>query len=62
MVEGGTVVDDILVLDPRTFRMLGQESVMVKAGGSFRGMRPGTIEYQEVVLQAGWTNESPYHP
>jgi hypothetical protein len=62
MADGETVVDDELVLDPKTYQVLGFQSIMVKAGTWFRGMKPGTIEYQQSVLELGWTNQSPHHP
>jgi hypothetical protein len=58
----GTIFDEVLILDPKTYKVLGDQRVVVKAGGSDRGMKPGTILYQDVVLQAGWTNANPHHP
>jgi hypothetical protein len=63
MREGsGTVFDEVLVLDPKTYQVLGEQDIVVKAGGSMRGMQPGTILSNQVVLEAGWTNDSPHHP
>lgn len=58
----GTTFDEVIVLDQTTFRILGEQHVVVKPDGSSRGMRPGTILDNEVVLQVGWTNENPHHP
>jgi hypothetical protein len=57
-----TTFDEVLVLDAKTYQVLGDQRVVVKAGGSDRGMKPGTILYHDVVLQAGWTNQTPHHP
>lgn len=57
-----TIFDEVLVLDPMTYKVLGDQRVVVKAGGADRGMKPGTILYQDVVLEAGWTNANPHHP
>ncbi|MCW2916730.1 MAG: hypothetical protein JWN52_4798, partial [Actinomycetia bacterium] len=63
MREGsGTVFDEVLVLDPKTYQVLGEQDIVVKAGGSMRGLQPGTILSNQVVLEAGWTNEAPHHP
>jgi hypothetical protein len=62
--EGGiasTVYDEVLVLDAKTYQVLGDQRVLVKAGGS-DPMKPGTILSFNVVLQSGWTSEAPHHP
>ncbi|MFB4318086.1 hypothetical protein [Actinomadura sp. 21ATH] len=63
MAEGsGTVFDYQLILEPGTYRILAGRKVVVKAGGTMTGMRPGDVLNRELVLGAGWTNESPRHP
>jgi hypothetical protein len=63
MQEGsGTVFDLQIILDPQTYQVLGYQRVVVKAGGANRGMAPGTILYNQVYLQAGWTDARPHHP
>lgn len=62
MQEGsGTVFDYQLILEPNTYRILAGQEVVVRAGGSMKGMKPGNILNQDIVLSAGWTNESPHH-
>jgi hypothetical protein len=62
MREGsGTVFDYQLILEPKTYRILAGRQVVVKPGGSMKGMRPGDVLNRELVLQAGWTNEGPHH-
>ncbi|MFF5261817.1 hypothetical protein ACFY4C_23005 [Actinomadura viridis] len=58
----GTVYDYQLVLEPKTYRILAGQRVVVKAGGVNTGMRPGDVLQQEIVQVAGWTNEQPHHP
>ncbi|GAA4630277.1 hypothetical protein GCM10023196_054970 [Actinoallomurus vinaceus] len=57
----GTLVSYQIVLAPKTFQILGDQKVVVKAGGHDRGMRPGTVHSYTVVLDIGWTNASPHH-
>lgn len=57
----GTVYDYEVILDPKTYRILGDQNVVVKAGGVDKGMRPGTVLHHTVVLFAGWTDATP-HP
>ncbi|XVQ10736.1 hypothetical protein ACQP1W_50975 [Spirillospora sp. CA-255316] len=62
MREGsGTVFDYQLVLDPKTYRVLVGRQVVVRPGGSMKGMRPGDVLTRKLFLGAGWTNESPHH-
>ncbi|MFC5754751.1 hypothetical protein [Actinomadura rugatobispora] len=62
MQEGsGTVFDYQLILEPKTYRILSGRKVVVKPGGSMKGMRPGDVLNRDLVLQAGWTNETPHH-
>ncbi|MBO2449178.1 CU044_5270 family protein [Actinomadura barringtoniae] len=62
MQEGsGTVFDYQLILEPGTYRILAGQEVVVRAGGSMKGMKPGNILNQDIVLSAGWTNETPHH-
>ena len=57
----GTVYDYEVILDPKTYRILGDQNIVVKAGGADKGMRPGTVLHYTIVLFAGWTNATPHH-
>jgi hypothetical protein len=57
----GTVYDYEVILDPRTYRILGDQNVLVKAGGVDKGMPPGTVLHHTIVLFAGWTDATPRH-
>ncbi|GAA4609705.1 hypothetical protein GCM10023195_39400 [Actinoallomurus liliacearum] len=56
----GTVYDYEVILDPKTYQIIGDQNVVVQAGGVDKGMRPGTVLHSTVVLFAGWTNETPH--
>ncbi|GAA3954467.1 hypothetical protein GCM10023085_41190 [Actinomadura viridis] len=60
--DTGTVYDYQLILEPKTYRILAGQKLVVKAGGGDTGMRPGDVLHQEIVRGAGWTNEKPHHP
>ncbi|WP_119726550.1 CU044_5270 family protein [Thermomonospora amylolytica] len=60
--DGGTVYDQVIILEPGTYRVLGEQKVVVKANGTHRGMAPGTVLSHTVVHQVGWTNDTPAHP
>ncbi|GAA1566683.1 hypothetical protein GCM10009678_56980 [Actinomadura kijaniata] len=60
--EDGSVDDHQLILEPGTHRILAGVDVVVRPGEADRGMRPGTLHGQRVVLSLGWTNETPHHP
>ncbi|RAY14897.1 hypothetical protein DPM19_14420 [Actinomadura craniellae] len=63
MREGsGTVYDQQIILDPKTYRILGEQRVVVRAGGSMAGMSPGTVLSRTLVHRVGWTDERPRHP
>ncbi|SEG89668.1 hypothetical protein SAMN04489712_12421 [Thermomonospora echinospora] len=59
---GGTVYDEVLILEPKTYRILGEQQMIVKAAGPYRGMAPGTVLSHTVVHHAGWTDAKPAHP
>ncbi|MBA9002445.1 CU044_5270 family protein [Thermomonospora cellulosilytica] len=60
--DGGTVYDQVIILEPGTYRVLGEQKVVVEANGTHRGMAPGTVLSHTVVHQVGWTNDTPAHP
>jgi hypothetical protein len=53
----GTVVEYQLILDPRTYDILGDQMIVKKAGKD--GVRPGALFSYGYTLSEGWTNESP---
>lgn len=58
--NGGQVVDYQLVLDPKTYRILGEQEVLVRPGtGPYRAMKKGALLSQEIVHFAGWSNDPP---
>jgi hypothetical protein len=57
-----TAVDTELLLDPTTYQILGTQDVVVKAGPSSKGMRPGSVFQNQVVVSLGWSNETPHQP
>ncbi|GAB3989941.1 hypothetical protein GCM10029978_116490 [Actinoallomurus acanthiterrae] len=57
----GTLVGYQLILAPKTYQILGDQKIVVKAGGHDRGMRSGTVHSYNVVLDIGWTNDAPHH-
>ncbi|MES9538031.1 CU044_5270 family protein [Actinomadura sp. NPDC000600] len=59
---GDTVVEERLVIDPASGRLLAQESVMVKPGRAARGTRPGTVFSYSALVSYGWTDEVPAYP
>jgi hypothetical protein len=50
-----------MILEPQTYKVLAWEQVVVQAGGSMKGMKPGTVLSYNIVQDAGWTNDSPHH-
>lgn len=58
---GSGVFDYQLILDPRTYQVLGAQYVVVREGTRFPGVKPGAAVEREVTLVAGWTNEAPHH-
>ncbi|WP_433475848.1 CU044_5270 family protein [Spirillospora sp. CA-142024] len=59
---GDTVVDERLVIDPATGRLLAQESVMVKPGKASGGIKPGTVFSYSALVSYGWTDKVPAYP
>ncbi|KAB2348494.1 hypothetical protein [Actinomadura rudentiformis] len=57
----GGVFDVQLIIDPKTYQVLGKQYVVVTKGGRFPGVQPGAVVERHAVLEAGWTNESPHH-
>ncbi|MFI0448100.1 hypothetical protein [Actinomadura sp. 6N118] len=53
------VFDVQLIIDPKTYRVLGKQYVVVTKGGRFPGVQPGAVVERRAVLDAGWTNEAP---
>jgi hypothetical protein len=53
----GTVVEYQLILDPRTYDILGDQMIVKKAGKD--GVRPGALFSYGYTLSEGWTNQSP---
>ncbi|WP_433465910.1 CU044_5270 family protein [Spirillospora sp. CA-128828] len=59
---GDTVVDERLVIDPVTGRLLAQESVLVKPGKAWGGAKPGTVVSYSALVSYGWTDKVPAYP
>ncbi|WP_131740395.1 hypothetical protein [Actinomadura roseirufa] len=58
--ERGTF-DTELLLQPRTYRVLGTQTVLVSGkGAETAGMKPGTIYTQQLFLELGWTDSAPH--
>ncbi|TDD80473.1 hypothetical protein [Actinomadura rubrisoli] len=53
----GSVVEYQLVLDPKTYDILGDQSIVKKEGRN--GLRPGVRYDYTCTLSEGWTNETP---
>jgi hypothetical protein len=53
----GSVVEYQLILDPRTYDVLGDQMIVKKAGKD--GVRPGALFCYAYTLSEGWTNQSP---
>ncbi|TDD75111.1 hypothetical protein E1293_28625 [Actinomadura darangshiensis] len=53
------VVDERLVIDPATGRLLAQESVLVQPGKASRGTKPGTVVAYTALVSHGWTDKVP---
>jgi hypothetical protein len=55
--DGGDTFDTELLLAPRTYQLLGTQTVLVKGGSAAtKGMKPGTIYTHELFVEMGWTN------
>jgi hypothetical protein len=57
-----TVLDEWLVIDPATGRLLAQESVLVKPGKVWAGRTPGTVVSYDALVSYGWTDKVPAYP
>jgi hypothetical protein len=55
----GVTFDYQMIIDPKTYKIVGDRETV--ASGTYRGLGPGTVLYQDSVLQAGWTSETPHH-
>ncbi|MFI6484970.1 CU044_5270 family protein [Nonomuraea sp. NPDC050663] len=53
------VVQIQLIIDEKSGRALGRQSVVVVAGGAQRGLAPGTVWNAMTILESGWTDERP---
>lgn len=53
----GSVVEYQLILNPRTYDILGDQMIVKKAGKD--GVRPGALFSYAYTLSEGWTNQSP---
>lgn len=53
----GSVVEYQLILDPRTYDILGEQMIVKKAGKD--GVPPGALFSYGYTLSEGWTNQSP---
>ncbi|WP_246380315.1 CU044_5270 family protein [Nonomuraea soli] len=53
------VVQIQLIIDEKSGRALGRQSVVVVAGGAQKGLAPGTVWNAMTVLEARWTDEHP---
>ncbi|MBO2465805.1 CU044_5270 family protein [Actinomadura violacea] len=58
----GTVLDERLVIDPATGRLLAQESVLVTPGKAWAGRKPGTVVSYDALVSCGWTDKVPAYP
>ncbi|MEU4698668.1 CU044_5270 family protein [Nonomuraea dietziae] len=50
------VVRDRLIIDEESGRALGRESVVVRPGGLWAGLAPGTVSSSSAVVEAGWSD------
>lgn len=58
----GTVFGQVVVLEPGTYRLLGRQRTVVRAGGRARGMAPGTVPDHSVIRSMGGTDGEPEKP
>ncbi|WP_141579387.1 CU044_5270 family protein [Actinomadura sp. WMMA1423] len=56
------VVEERLIIDPASGRLLAQESVLVKPGRLSRGAEPGTVFSYSALVSYGWTDKAPAYP
>lgn len=45
-----------------TYRILGEQRVVVRAGGPYHGLAPGDLLRHTAVHRVGWTDDEPAHP
>ncbi|GII58799.1 hypothetical protein Pth03_71880 [Planotetraspora thailandica] len=62
----GNMIDDSgakfeyrVILDPETYTVIGDKETVVD--GSYRGLGPGSVLFEQGVMQAGWTTDDPHH-
>ena len=58
--DGGAVFEYQLLLQPKTYRILGARRVVKKPGGSAKDLRPGEVHSQQLIISIGWSNETPH--